>query len=483
MRNLLKSTVSIGVTELALIIVAFVRNKYLAVTIGPYGFGVYGLLSSFFSLVILFTGSWLAYGATKYVAEFKKAGNQSAVAQVTFFSLMLTSVLSIIVTLLFVTNQGSVIVRFLSKEVSPAYFVLYACSILAISICPIVYAILQGLGIIRPVVLVRVSLALLEVGLVISFVYLWNLDGFFISFFLSTAISLLVLLLLLRRFVPDKIFIPHIKSEISRNLLIFGGANLFIGAFYFVGQYFLRVIILQNLDINSVGLLQAGLSIMGYLGIVNRSSSYIFLPQMSEAMDNQERNRRLNDYIRFTLLINIPICFGTILFGNYLIVLLYSRKFLPLLQVLNLFVVAHLLNSIISAFQFSALGKGLMRYYSAISIFGTVLLVLCPVVFVHEIGLTSVPLGYIVSYVGGLLLFYIYSVWEHQYKPSAEVVVLIGISIVATTVSLLTVTSTVGVKLLCGVLLTVLVAKVVRKEEYRVVYAFLRARVFERNQT
>ena len=50
MKQLLKTTAALSTTEVVLMVVALIKNKYLAVAIGPEGFGIYGLLLSFFNL-------------------------------------------------------------------------------------------------------------------------------------------------------------------------------------------------------------------------------------------------------------------------------------------------------------------------------------------------------------------------------------------------------------------------------------------------
>jgi O-antigen/teichoic acid export membrane protein len=90
LKALIKSTAAFGSTELALTIVAFIKNKYLAVAIGTDGFGIYSLLTSFFDFFILFAGGWLATPTMKYISEFRGKKDHSNIQESINFSFSLS---------------------------------------------------------------------------------------------------------------------------------------------------------------------------------------------------------------------------------------------------------------------------------------------------------------------------------------------------------------------------------------------------------
>ncbi len=429
MKGFIRSTAILSTTEFLLIGVAFFRNKYLATTIGPYGFGVYGLLNSFVSIVTVVTGIWLTSGITKLIAEFNSVNNKDSLAKVFSSSIAITLLLSVFFTIGFIIARESAIQKFLSPDVLPSYFVLCSLSITAISLNTIFLAALQGLMEVKSVVIIRVAGALSDIVLVFILVNLYGLFGFFLSYLVSSTLITFMLWRSSQKYFQVSYTFRIFKDGVVKKLIAFGSASLIIGLISYIAQYILRILITENISIESVGILQAGMAIFGYMAIINRGSGYVFLPKMSAIMEKMQRITIINDYLRFTLLINIPISVVVLLFGDYLILILYNAKFAALNSILFLFVAAHILNSIIGAFQHSILGLGLLKNYSIISILGTILLVVMPLGFIHTWGLASVPSGYILSYIVGIILFYMYSAKVIGFRFSRDVLILILISI------------------------------------------------------
>ena len=102
MKNLVKTTAAIGLTEVLLMFVALARNKYLAVTIGPEGFGIYGLLSSFFMMIAVFAGTWMATGTIKYTSEYQAKGDKESLNSVFSFSTIIVTSIGVFLTIILI---------------------------------------------------------------------------------------------------------------------------------------------------------------------------------------------------------------------------------------------------------------------------------------------------------------------------------------------------------------------------------------------
>jgi O-antigen/teichoic acid export membrane protein len=408
LKNFLKTTAAISTTEVTLIFVGLVKNKYLAIEIGPEGFGIYGMLSSFFSLAAVFSGTWLATGATKYASEFSKKGDNQAVQKITILSIGLTTVLSLTMSLAFILGQEPIRKIFLSEEILRVYFTLFAVSFIGMSLRPVIIAILQGLKKVKFVVTARISISIVEIGLVVSLVYLFDLTGFFISLLLSSVIAMIILIKRLRGSM-GKVAIPNLKfDDVSKKFFYFGGVNFFLAIANLGAQYFQRKLILDQMDLASIGLLQAAVSLRVYSDIIGRSSGFYFYPKMSEELKAESRAQMINDYMLFSLLTYIPIAMCIIFFSKYIVLLLYSADFIQLIPVLSWFIIAEYFHNIERPLGQTIVGLAALNVHAAVSLIASILWVVVPVYFMSSFGIMSIAIANSLGSFSSMLIFSIF---------------------------------------------------------------------------
>jgi len=476
MKDLIKTTTAISGTEIALMVVAIIRNKYLAVSIGPQGFGIYGLIQSFFSLASIFSGAWLAAGATKFTSEYNNKNDDITVQKIASLSIGLTAVLSLVITFAFIIAQKPIRKIFLSKEVLSIYFILFAASFLGASLRPVFIALLQGLKQVKSVVVFRIIISLIDIIFVIVLVYFFDLIGFFISIFATSVVAILIIYKQLKKHV-GQFYLPMLNENITKRLLYFGSSSIFLGVLYFGGQYFLRFIIIKNINIAAVGLLQAAMGIMNYMGIFNRGAVFHFYPEVSEEISISDRTRKINDYLRFILLINIPITVLAILFGKQILLLLYSSRFLPLSDLLFWFFLVHLMSCIANTFHSNLMGMGLVKNFTLFGILGTLLLLVVPILFIKKYGLASVAIGYLLSYTGTIPLFYWHLKRRINFKFSHKTYYLLFIAILTISVAIAFMNCSLLVRIICGFVALLLIGLIIKKEEYNKLLVLVKNRV------
>lgn len=437
MRDLVRTSAYVGSTEIALVLVALVRNKYLAIHIGPEGFGVYGLLSSFFGLAAIFGGSWLSTGAMKYISEYNSEGKIDEVAKVFNFVYTLSFTLTTIVTFILFVFHSFIKEYFLSPNILFVYYALFAASFIGSSLKSVFTSLLQGLLQIKKIVYLRLVTTLLEFLSVIILVYFFDLTGFFISICISATFSAVLFYFSIRKIINSKIQIPKIRDAISSKLLKFGGISFFLGLINLLSAYLQRIIILSKLDIISVGFFQALNSIMNYLGILNRGSSFFFLPKMSENISVNERNKSLDEYIRFTLLTGIPGSIFTILFGKQVVQLLYHTSFLEISNFLFVFVLAQFVISIEMAYQGIIVGMAQLKIHSVATLINHISWILIPLFLIKYYGLNSIGYGLIFGSIIVILIQASYLKIKFSIGVSSKIYLILSMSITFIFISLL----------------------------------------------
>lgn len=475
MRQLIKTTTAISGTEIALMAVAIIRNKYLAVSIGPEGFGIYGLLQSFFSLASIFSGTFLARGVTKYTSEYNKKHDNITVQKIASLSITLTAVLSLAITFVLILVQKPISEVFLSQEVLSIYFILFSVSFLGTSLRQIFIALLQGLKQVKSVVIFRIIVSLADIIFVIILVYFFDIAGFFVSIM---ATSFIALLIIWKQYIKHvgSFSIPSLNEDISKRLLFFGGSSILLSVLYSGGQYFLRFIIIKYINIATVGLFQAAIGLIGYMGIINRGAVFHFYPEISEEASAKERTSKINDYLRFILLINIPITVFAILFGKQILLLLYSSGFSPLSDLLFWFFLGHLLSCITDTFHSNLMGMDLIKNFTYISILGTFLLLIVPTLFIKKYGLASVAIGYLVSYAGTIPVFYWHLKKRINYKFSHKIYYLLFVAIFTISLAIAFMNCSLLLRIICAVIIILIMGLMIKKVEYHMLLVLFRSK-------
>ncbi|MCH7828162.1 MAG: oligosaccharide flippase family protein, partial [Bacteroidetes bacterium] len=192
MKDLLKTTSAIGLTEALLVFVALARNKYLALTIGPEGFGIYGLLSAFF-MMIAFASTWMATGTIKYTSEYQAKGDKESLNSIFSFSTIIATVIGVFLTIILIVWRKWFIITFLSNDINEIYYLIFCAAFIAICLRPIFLGILQGLKRIKEVVITRWSIAIFNLLITIILVWFWDLTGFFISLLVNAIFAIIIL--------------------------------------------------------------------------------------------------------------------------------------------------------------------------------------------------------------------------------------------------------------------------------------------------
>ena len=412
MKSLAKNTASIATTELLLVFVAIIRNKYLAITIGPEGFGIYSLLASFFSVFSIFAGTWLGSATTKYISEFDNKKDSTQRDKVFTFAFVVVSIIGILITIILVFFRKFIILYFLSKDILESYYLWFAAGFIGLNLRSILLRVLQGLLAVKLVVKSRILIALVDLLSIVSLVYIFHLLGFFVGLFVSTSFAAGILFYFV--FIKSNLrFVKFsLKGNISKKMLSFGAYSFITGPINFGSMYLQRFILIQSLGINAVGIFQAGISIMSYMGLVNRGSSFHLLPTMSKNMDNESRAKQLNEYLVFVLIITVPITVFSILFGKIVIHLLYSRAFLSLSNYLYWFLLAEFIIIISTSFQSTVVGMAKLKIHTlAVFIIHSFWIVI-PFFFIDKFGIAVLPVGMLIGQVLGGSIYFIY-LWKH----------------------------------------------------------------------
>jgi len=339
-------TLKLSAAELAITLALVGQNRVLASLIGPAGFGVYGLLQSLFRFLSSFTSSWMSAPVTKWIAEYGSTNNNES--QSRLYSLSLTTALVILIPacILFALFHQLIIDEVLGGEVKVHHYFIFMVFAALTAVRTVQSAVLQGLLLIGRITLIKTVSAGIQVVLVLVLVSQYGLTGMFYGLTISLAIAALMAFTVIHRNAKLGITKPKLRSREAKNLAQFGGANLILLVVALTTEYTQRLIVLNSLGIESVGLMVAALQIIVYMDVFNRSAVFYWFAKMSKSSSPKDLMNDYSGFSRLVLITGIPIVLGGILFGGTVVDLLLGSKFSTLTSSLYLFMIWQFLNLI-----------------------------------------------------------------------------------------------------------------------------------------
>jgi PST family polysaccharide transporter len=477
LKQLVKSASLIGFTEVAMVVVSIVRNKYLAVTIGPEGFGIFSLLSSFFGFMAVFAGVWLATPTMKYISEYNSNNDKDSVQKVFDFSFVIVFFVATILTILFFACAKIIKNEFLSPDIIFLYYALFAASYISTSLTSVFGSLLQAFKLVKKVVIIRIISNIFNLITIVILVYFFDLTGFFVNILISSLFLLFLSWRVGKNIIKIRLIKLNFKDRISKKILSFGSVNIFLGFVNLLSEYLRRIIIISYTNMSVLGLFQAAFGLNKYLGVISNGANYYYVPKMSENLSISERNKALNDYLRITLLSGILFSTIAILFGKIAINILYAKSFLPLADVFYIFVIAQFMVSIQLAFQAIVVGMANLKVHSITTTIAHVLIVAIPLLLIKKYGLWAIGFGAVVASIQHILINYVYLKKRIGMKLRTDIIILIFMGILFLGLSVVIRNMLISYKLIVIFILSILIFVSLKKEEKDFVLNYMRTKI------
>jgi O-antigen/teichoic acid export membrane protein len=425
----------VSFSEILIILILLIRNKYLAVNIGPVGLGIFSLLTSFFTLLSVFGGAWLQTGAAKLIAEYKN--DNETKLKIYSFNIIAVTIISIIITIISFVFFTQIKEHFLSKDIPFLYYALFAAGFIGLCIKPVLNSILQGLKKAKMVSYYRGISAVIEIILIVILIKLFNLDGFFISIFISSILTSILLFWAVSKLFNKKIMMPSYKENVTKNILRFGYYHIGLTFFDYGNNFIQRFLIIRQLDIASVGIYQAGISIMNFMGILNRGIIFNVFPEMSQNLDKEHRIKSINNYLKFSIIINMPIIITAMFFSQQIIPLLFSDKFNKVNEFIYFLILAQFFNIIADLFQVTTIALSALKIHTYFTTFTQIIILVVSLFLINKLGLIALALAVLISSIMRVILYGRYIVKTLKYNFFSKIIFYLVYLITALTVSIL----------------------------------------------
>lgn len=421
--HIMKYTGLFGGVQFLNILVGIIRNKLVAIILGPGGMGLVSLFNSTIKLVSESTNLGISMSAVKNISAEVDSGNNEKVLHhvslIRFWSL-LTGILGFVICLLFspLLNAWT-----FSWGDHTLHFVLLSPVIFLMAITGGEVAILKGTRTLSAVAAISFYSIVAVLLLTVPIYYLYGVSGIVPSLFLAALAQMLITVAYSFRRYP-------LRLRFSRELFAEGMGMIKLGmAFVMAGimgsgaDFLIRSFLNNNGGLDIVGLYNAGyVMTFVYAGMVFTAMETDYFPRLSAVgRDVAEQNMCVNRQIEVTLLLVSPLLVLFMVSMPLLLPLLYSGKFMAVTGMMQFVVLGMFVRAISLPIAYLPLSKGDSLVYLLVEAVYDVMVVGLTVVAYNLWGLTGTGAALALALLIDCVMLYVVMKIRYGYSMSRDV--------------------------------------------------------------
>ncbi len=411
MRDLIKSvskfSISIGINFFS----SLLRNKILALAIGPIGLGVYSQVMSLSALLsaLLPVGT---LGLVRYISDYYGSDKKEEIAYIIKHFFIRNLILSVIVSMIVLIFRKSISSILFSGSDFSSLLVILSIIIPLILVLNIIDIYFKSIQEINKYVLFLSVNSLVSLICTIPLIYFMGIEGAILAFLLTVILNIGVGVFILKRnnlllnFNIKKI----VENSVIKKIYQLGVAGLVSLIIQNVTFLFVRSVVADELSLADVGVFQCVYSLSaGYFGIFFTLMGNYSIPKISSLRSDETINHELNSTITFLLILYIPLI-TFMFFGRTIIIpLLYSSEFTDAKYLLIYQLPAELFRAFSWVMGLWLIPKLKIKkwitfeivFYSLFSLLSFIL------ISIFDFGLESISISYLISYIIFFLINFI----------------------------------------------------------------------------
>ena len=401
-RQIIKATSLFGGVQIINILIAIIRSKFIAVLLGPAGLGIAGLLTSTTGLISAATNFGLGTSAVKNVAAANGSGNPSRIA--TIITIMqrwvwVTGLLGMIVTIL----TAPLLSRLTFGNSDYTFpFIWISISLLLAQLSGGQMILLQGMRKLQYLAKANLTGSILGLVITIPMYYLLGIKGIIPAIIISSLIALFCSWYYSRKITIEKVTVSRNRTLVEGKEMLTMGFIISLGILSSLGASFLvRIFISNHGGVTEVGLYSAGFAIINsYVGLVFTAMATDYYPRLSAvAHNNVECSNIINQQAEIAILIMAPIIILFLTYIHWIVVILYSSKFVPVIQMILWAALGMLFKAASWAISYIFLAKGASRLFFWNELIANIYTLAINVIGYYYYGLTGLGISFLIAYV------------------------------------------------------------------------------------
>jgi PST family polysaccharide transporter len=339
MKSLLRATAILSGSSAVSIVLGIGSSKILATILGPGGYGYYGLLQSFVTVASILVGMGMATGLVRLGAAAAKENDYAAMASLCDGAWLLVVFTATPLLLILVLFRAEISRWTLGTPDHSGAILLMGLTLVFTAAVSVQNGILNAWHHVEALATYGIVNSFINAMCGIVAVFLWRDRGIVPAILVSAVLGWSASRYFLHRAVGASPVRPMFRDRLAaaRALFTFGvpyTASVMAGSGI---QLAMPMIVVHLLNTESVGYYKAATAIsVGYLGFLVTAMTQDYYPRVSAVRDQPKALISLiNEQHRFVMLLAVPSILGTLALLPYLVPLVYSRKFMLVVDILD----------------------------------------------------------------------------------------------------------------------------------------------------
>lgn len=410
--QILKSTILIGGSSLITVVFSIIRNKAMAILLGPEGVGLMGIYSSIADIAQTFAGLGIQSSGVRQIAESIGTGDAEKIARTAVALQRASVVLGIAGTLMLAALAAPVAFLTFGDHQHVAGVALLSLAVFFRLASAGQTALIQGMREISTLARINVLTAVFTTIITIPFVYVFGSEGIAPSLVAVAAATLLASWWYSRQMTRHTVNLStqKLRQELA-GLVKLGLVFMTSGLLTLASAYVIRIIVLQHGGIAEAGLYQSAWALGSlYAGFILQAMGTDFYPRLTAiAGDHPACNRMVNEQTQVSLLLAGPGVLATLTFAPLVMWLFYSPEFYAAADLLRWICLGMLLRIIAWPMGYIVLAKGEQAIFFWTDVAATLVHIGLAWLLVKQFGLVGSAAAFFGLYVWHGILIYIIS--------------------------------------------------------------------------
>lgn len=485
LRKLYKATIIMGASTFVAMIAGLVKAKFLAITLGPVGVGIFSQALTFFQSTETICGLGIGLGVTKYAAEAFSKKDYAGLKRVVSASVMLQMISFAILLLVVLVFSGPISQFLFSTTRFSGLLIVVTVGVLFSSVLITFESVMLGMG--RPDIFSKSRILYNLIGLVVfvALVYAMKLAGAFwyIPFNAMISISVVVIFMVYLLRSETKKGISEMIGKLrglqlrryAGRLISYGVVMLVTSAVTWLSMLYVRSLLIRHLGAEANGFFQVIFAIVGAYApfFTNGVWGYLF-PKLSVVEKISDFNFEVNRGLRFIMLFVTPAIAVLFLCGRMVVLAIFSEEFLVSLGIFPLYLMGSLFYMLAYIFGSALLARKELKAYLAVTILQNALYIFIFARLVGSIGLPAIAVSYCAMNVFALIACVLYQVRRMGLRLSPDNLVLFALSLAFVSVIFFVTPGGMAAYVVKWVLVAVWLAFIVGKREKALLFSFMR---------
>lgn len=406
----LTSAALIGGSSVATILVGILRNKAMALFIGPAGVGLIGMYGSIADLAQSIAGMGIQSSGVRQIAQAVGSGDPALVSRTSTVLKRVSLVLGLAGGLAVLTFSEPIANLTFGSRQRAGGVALLAVAVALRIVSAGQSALIQGLRRISDLARMNVLAALFSTLVGIPLIYVLREDGVVPSLLAVAAISTLTSWYYSRKIdtVPGSVALPELGVD-ALSLLKLGFAFMASGFLTMGAAYVVRIIVLRTVGFGAAGLYQAAWSLGGlYVGFVLQAMGADFYPRLTAVVTDDEECRRLvNEQAQISLLLAGPGVIATLAVAPLVLSIFYTAEFHAAVWLLRWICLGMTLRVIAWPLGFIIVARGAQQIFFWTEVAATAVHIGLAWLFVRFFGIAGAGAAFFGLYVWHGILIYV----------------------------------------------------------------------------